>query len=415
MNGNTGLSRRLFLRACAGWGALGLSAVALEACGGAPASGSAGSPAAKPAIASPAGTSGTGAGSPAPSAGAAGPASGQAGSASVQAASPASAQPAASGLRKVSYGELRILGDAGVYVGMEQGFFAKQGIDIQLVGFDTGVNMIPPLGTGQLDVGGGATSAGLLNAINRGVALKAVADKGHISPTPPGFPVADLLVRKDLWDSGKVRSAKDLKGLTIATPAKGFSGELTAAKELAKGGLKPTDVNFVNVPLTEIATAFANKKIDAGGAIEPFRTIIVDVQKTGVTLMHDYDVESDGQTAVILYGPSFAQSPLAVPFITAYLQGVRMYNDGFVKKDPAARQKAIDAMIKHTAVKDRSLYDKMTIQGLDPNGKINVASLQEQQDYWLAHGEQQKKVDLSSVIDDQFVKAAVAELGTYAL
>jgi len=29
-------------------------------------------------------------------------------------------------------------------------------------------------------------------------------------------------------------------------------------------------------------------------------------------------------------------------------------------------------------VKNRSLYDKMTVQGLDPDGKVNVQSLQEQ-------------------------------------
>ena len=325
------------------------------------------------------------------------------------------AKPAASGLAKVRYGELRILGDAGVYIALEQGFFAQQGIDLELQPFDTAVNMIPPLGTGQIEAGGGAMSAGLWNAVARGVALKVVADKGHVDSRPPGFSVADLLVRKDLWDSGKVKSVADLKGLTMSTPAKGFTGEITQAKELAKGGLTDKDVNLVTVPLTEVATAYANKKVDAGAAIEPFRTIIVDQQKTGVLLMHDYDVDPGAQTAGILFGPDFAKSPLAGPFVTAYLQGVRLYDDGFVKKDPAARQKAIDAMVKHTAVKDRGLYDLMGVQGLDPNGAMNVKSLEEQQDFWVAHGEQQQKVDFSKVVDDQFVKAAVAKLGEYKL
>lgn len=327
--------------------------------------------------------------------------------------SSSSAAPAASGLKKVRYGELQILGDAGVYVALEQGFFAQQGIDLELVKFDTAVNMVPALGTGQLDAGGGATSAGLLNAISRGVALQAVADKGHLDATPPGFPVADLLVRKDLWDSGKVKSVADLKGLTLSQPAKGFSGDITSAKELAKGGLKPSDVNYVQIPISDVAAAYANKKVDAGGATEPSRTVIVDIQHTGVTLMHDYDADPSAQTAVILFGPDFAKSPQAVPFITAYLQGVRVYNDGFVKKDPAARAKAIDALTKHTVVKDRSLFDKMTVQGLDSNGAINLQSMEEQQDYWLSHGDQQTKVDLSKVVNDSLAKQAVAKLGPY--
>src|SRR5437868_10501482 len=115
----------------------------------------------------------------------------------------ASAAPAASGLKKVRYGELQILGDAGIYIALDQGFFAQQGLELEMVKFDSAVNMVPSLGTGQIEAGGGATSAGLLNAISRGVQLQVVADKGHLDPTPPGFPVADLLVRKDLWDSGK--------------------------------------------------------------------------------------------------------------------------------------------------------------------------------------------------------------------
>ncbi|HEX6511507.1 MAG TPA: ABC transporter substrate-binding protein [Chloroflexota bacterium] len=329
------------------------------------------------------------------------------------AAQPPSAKPAPSALAKVRYGELQIVGDAGVYIALEQGLFAQQGLDLELVKFDSAVNMIPPLGTGQLEAGGGAMSAGLWNAVARGVALKAVADKGHLDNKPPGFPVADLLVRKDLADSGRVKSVADLKGLTLSTPAKGFTGEITAAKELAKGGLKPEDVTFVQIPLTEVAAAYANKKIDAGAATEPSRTIIVEQQKTGVLLMHDYDADPGAQTAAILFGPEFARSPLAVPFVTAYLQGVRLYNDGFVKKDPGARQKAIDALVNHTSIKDRGLYELMTIQGLDPNGKLNLPSLQEQQDFWLAHNEQQQRVDLASVVDDQYARAALAKLGPY--
>lgn len=330
-----------------------------------------------------------------------------------QAVASAGAKPAASGLAKVRYGELRILGDAGIYIGLEQGYFAQQGLDLELVPFDSAVNMIPPLGTGQLEAGGGAMSAGLWNAVARGVALKVVADKGHLDNRPPGFPVADLLVRKDLYDSGRVKTVADLKGLTLSTPAKGFTGEITAAKELAKGGLAPKDVNYVNIPLSEVATAYANKKVDAGAATEPSRTIIVEQQRTGVLLMHDYDVDPGAQTAGILYGPEFAKSPLAVPFVTAYLQGVRTYNDGFVKKDPAARQKAIDALVKHTSVKDPSPFDKMTIQGLDPDGKLNQQSMEEQQQFWIEHGEQQQKVDVAKVVDDQYVKAAIANIGSY--
>ena len=55
--------------------------------------------------------------------------------------------------------------DAGIYVGIEKGYYREQGIQIELSQFQAAQQMVPLLGTGQLDVGGGATSAGLINAV----------------------------------------------------------------------------------------------------------------------------------------------------------------------------------------------------------------------------------------------------------
>jgi NitT/TauT family transport system substrate-binding protein len=40
--------------------------------------------------------------------------------------------------------------------------------------------MIAPLGTGELDVGGGTVSAGFYNAVGRGIGMKIVADQASI-------------------------------------------------------------------------------------------------------------------------------------------------------------------------------------------------------------------------------------------
>lgn len=73
-----------------------------------------------------------------------------------------------------------------------------------------------PLGAGQLDVGGGNGSPALFNAIARGIELKIVANKASM---PPGYGYTAILVRKALYDSGKVRSVRDLRGLKIAESA----------------------------------------------------------------------------------------------------------------------------------------------------------------------------------------------------
>ena len=99
--------------------------------------------------------------------------------------------------------------------------------------------------------------------------------------------------------------------------------------------------------------------------------------------------------------------------MTAYLKGVRMYADAFVKKDPAARAEVIDILAAETALKDKSLYDKMGLPGLNPNGAVNTADLKRQQEYYLAAGHQKNVADIDKLVDDSFVNAALKDLGTY--
>jgi NitT/TauT family transport system substrate-binding protein len=99
--------------------------------------------------------------------------------------------------------------------------------------------------------------------------------------------------------------------------------------------------------------------------------------------------------------------------MSAYLRGVRDYNDAFVKREPARRSEVIDIMTQSTPVKDRALYERMALPGLDPNGRVSLASLNADQDYYLGAGLQQTPVDFDRVVDPSFAAAAVQQLGVY--
>ena len=73
-----------------------------------------------------------------------------------------------------------------MYLGIEKGYFAEEGIAIEATRFDSSAQMVAPLGTGQLDVAGGSIGAGLFNAMARDVAFKIVADKGSLPRGPAG-------------------------------------------------------------------------------------------------------------------------------------------------------------------------------------------------------------------------------------
>src|SRR5215831_10335026 len=144
----------------------------------------------------------------------------------------------ASAADQVKIGISRTLSDAGYYIADAKGFFRDEGLEVALTGFNSAAQMIAPLGTGELEVGGGTVSAGFYNAVGRGIAMKIVADQGSIRP---GYGYSSLMVRKDLIDSGRYKSFADLKGMKVAIGAPGTGTASALNEALKRGGLKYGD------------------------------------------------------------------------------------------------------------------------------------------------------------------------------
>jgi NitT/TauT family transport system substrate-binding protein len=317
----------------------------------------------------------------------------------------------AQGLTRVRMGVLGVLPEAGIFVALEQGYYREQGIELDTTPFDSAARMVPSLGTGQLDAGDGSHSAGLFNAVARGIPIKLVADAAS---GPAGSSVVSLMFRRDLVDAGQVRGPGDLRGRRVALPARGLPTEVLLSYWLSPVGLRVEDVEIVEMGFPDQLAAFGSRNIDATVIPEPFETRLVD-QGLAAVYQHSDEVYPGFQVAELMYGAAFAQEQpdVARRFMLAYLRGVRVYNDGFVKGDQAARQVTIAALIRNTPVKDAALYDRMALTALDPDGRINLASLAADQEYWLASGQQQSRIDLNALVDYSFADAAVQALGPY--
>src|SRR2546426_7648608 len=106
-------------------------------------------------------------------------------------------------------GVVASVSDAGFFIAVEQGYFAEQGLAIEFVPFRSAADMIAPLGVGQLDIGGGAGSAGLFNPLARGLDPRPGAHKGTIRA---GKSYGALFIRPDPVESGRLKTAADCKG-----------------------------------------------------------------------------------------------------------------------------------------------------------------------------------------------------------
>jgi NitT/TauT family transport system substrate-binding protein len=302
------------------------------------------------------------------------------------------------------------MSNAGFFVAMERGYVAEEGLRLEVEPLDTAAKMIAPLSSGQLDVGAGTISAGVYNALARGVDLRIVADKGNMAP---GFGYTALVARRDLWDSGAVRTLSDLRGRTFAVLVPGGDAEIALDVGLQPGG-RSADVNIVPLPFPDMVLALANGSIDGAAPSEPFVAEAVE-RGVGVVLERMDTLLPNHQVGVVFYASEFIQqqAEAARRLMVAYLRGVRDYNDAFVKNDLTKREAVIAALIKYSTVKDRALYDKMVVPGLDPNGRLHLESIQRQQEWYLEHGLQSAPADVNVLVDYQFVRYAIDKLGEY--
>ena len=303
-------------------------------------------------------------------------------------------------------GAIGAVSDAGIFIAQEKGYFRDEGLDVEIVGFKAAPQILPAIATGEVQVSGSAVTPALFNAFARGITMKLVADKGQVAQ---GFGFAAIVIRSDLADT--VRDFKDLKGRKFAVMGKGVSSTTQLGKALERGGIEPNEVELIELGLPEMVAALGNKAIDGATLLEPFITFAT-ARNVGFRWkgMEDF-LPFTGQNGVIIYSQQFTQEQPepAKRWMAAYLKGTRAYLDAVTK---GADRDGINAILaKHTAVKDLALLAKIAPTGFDPNGRMEIKSLEADQDWFLKLGLQQSRADLGKVMDYQYVDYAVARLG----
>jgi NitT/TauT family transport system substrate-binding protein len=220
------------------------------------------------------------------------------------------------------------------------------------------------------------------------------------------------MVRKALIDSGKFKTAADLKGLRWGQPAPGVSFEVEVSRMLKDVGLTYKDMQVTYLGQPDTAAAFASGVLDAAIVSEPILATVL-TQGTAVIFKRSDEIGPNTVSGMVMASPAFLKNAeLAQRFMVGFLRGVRLYNDAIVKKIPAAKTKLIDAAVANYALKDRAVYESFLWLGIHPDGILNEQSLSEQQDYFISAGLQQGgKADTAKFVDKSLRQYAVAKLG----
>ena len=314
---------------------------------------------------------------------------------------------------KVVVGMINSMSDAPFFLAIDNGYFKEQHIDPQFEVIPSLANQVAPLSAGQLDVASGAISAGVYNAVARGIPLKIVADKGRNAPR---YGYNAIMVRKDLYDSGKVKSLVDLKGGTIAMIGVG-SSDLSVINEAMKSvGLTFNDIKVSQLALPDHLIAMKNKAVEFTLTPDPFATQMVE-EGVAVKLATVDQFYPDAQQTVLIYGSKFIKDrpSVAQRFMDAYIRGIRAYVGGLANGRIAGKNadQVVASLIEHGREKDAALLRKIVPVWIDPNGYVNFASVKKDFDFLKERAFIRGPVTPEQLIDNTFVAAADKKLGSY--
>lgn len=166
-----------------------------------------------------------------------------------------------SAAEKFRVGYVRVMDDAQALVAYEAGLYKKYGLDVELIEFTSGTDLIKGIVGGQLDIG----VLGFSNAFTwsaRGADLRIVggAQRGYHS----------LEVRDD---SG-IETVSDLKGKMLASQRQGSTADIVLkGVMLADAGLTESDLKIMGVAPSVAVQSLVGGRVDAAFLFEPYDRI----------------------------------------------------------------------------------------------------------------------------------------------
>ena len=300
----------------------------------------------------------------------------------------------------------RLSAIAPLYIAIEKGLFAADGLEVSLVHLTSATEIGAGIASGSAQFGMTAFSAGIYTLAGKG-GLKVI---GGGYEEYPGFHGVALVVNKGAYDRGLKKPA-DLAGKKVAITTVGSGSHNQLARLARKYGFKFEDIQIV--PLQTLANEVSAVK---GGQ--------VDVSPLPATLAQQ--VEDSGAGKIIAwmgdevptqFGGVFAtpdtidkRRGLTVRFVRAYVKAIRYYDDAVQRRgaDGSAIRgenydEAIRIIAQHTGEPPALLA--LALPYFNPEARLQVADIAEQIAVYKSLRLVDAALTVEQVLDRSFVPA----------
>lgn len=292
-----------------------------------------------------------------------------------------------------------------IYVGVDRGYFAERGLDVEMVITRGGDSAFQVAG-GTLQFAGGSPDSAFFNGLKRGLPLVSITS---LALNPMDKSTTPLMVRKDLKDSGAVSKVADLKGRKVGNLVPGGITEYLLALNLKVGGLTIDDIDVISpLGFPQMADALSTKAVDAALMAEPFATLAM---RKHVAAILENKADLGEQILWIQTNKDFANAHpnIVTNFLVGYLKAARdLGTEGFTGPH------ILKIIEKYTRLPEAIIKAAVT-PTIPPNGRYNLKSIMDQQRYHLSRGRltYTDPFPAKAFIDSSYQDRAVDFLGPF--
>jgi NitT/TauT family transport system substrate-binding protein len=206
---------------------------------------------------------------------------------------------------------------AGLYIAQQDGYFARAGLHVKIVPIASGVNALPDLLSGSVDIDEGQWAADLA------AEAKGIAKLHALASASAGGPGVQEIVTPA---GSQIRQVQQLRGATIAVNALGGLAVLVTGIMLKSYGVDPSAVHYVVMGFPDMGAALAAHRVDAAFIAEPSLSAAVD--DTGATPLYDVDtgptrtIPISGYVTTVAWAKKYPRT--AAAFTAALERGQRV-------------------------------------------------------------------------------------------
>lgn len=301
-------------------------------------------------------------------------------------------------VQTIRLGYIPVIIFAPLFVGIERGYFADEGLSLDLVPIQSTNDAVVQLAVGDFDVAIIGGNAALFNAINRGLRFQIIAPM-HSERPPLATP---LVISADRVD--EIQSIADLRGKRIAVNGIGAAIEYWVDQALAQGGLSIDEVELTAMRFPDMPAALASGTLDAAVITEPLVTINKD---KGVLAVLAEDFINDFTATYVLSNENWlANNPaIARGFMRAYLRACRDLQGDYMNTEIA------EMIEKYTEV-PAAVIMRSPLSYYKPDGRVPIEDLETLQGFFMRRGllEYEELLDVNTFVNTDLAAEVVAEL-----